>query len=239
MLRRDLHSPSARTGSRSPGRRSPGRPGFPEYPGEQPIGQQPGILRIETEDDLVEIPGQFLRVFVVCLHVLDDFGEQVSARLGCFSNSAVGPELLRLVEGPAQHLQMLGLVEVLHRDFVECGLHAREVGANTDGTERGDDQQRRCLQVDLVAEQLVHCLVQQLVAAFEFPPEVSFQVCVRRPAWDRHLEGEGAAVSAGHRSGMADEGTDVEEHFLRCLFLAEVDVAPLAHEFRRLHVPHS
>ena len=81
--------------------------------------------------------------------------EQVCGVLGNRVQRAVGTEVGRGVKDAAQLVQLLTLVQRRHRDFVPHRLHAGEVGLYADGAEGGYDEQRRRLQMHLVAEQLV------------------------------------------------------------------------------------
>ena len=117
-------------------------------------GKQPGALGVETKDDLVEITGQLFRVLTVLLHVGHDRLEEIGGLLGDGVNGAVGPELGRGEEGVAELVEVRGLVETAHRDFVPHRFHSREVGLYPYRAERGNDQQRRRLEVHLVTQQL-------------------------------------------------------------------------------------
>ena len=147
----------------------------------------------------------------------------------------VDPELVRGMEDPAQHGQVLRLVQLRHGNFVEHGYHAGEVGADPDGAERRYDEQRRRPQVNLVAERLVHGSVQVGVRALELPDEITFQIGISHPVGHPFLEGEGIPVAMGDGRGVFHQGADIQKHLLGRLLLPEVDVAPLRDESLWLH----
>ena len=123
------------------------------------------------------------------------------------------------------------MVQFDNGDLVPDGLHAGEVGLNTDGAEGGHDEERRRFEVDLVAQQLVQRGFQVVVAALELPGETAFEVGVGEAARHPLFKGEGVPVAVFDGSRVADQRADVQEHLLGRLFLPEVYVLPLGDEY--------
>ena len=197
---------------------------------EEALGQQSSVFGVEAEHDLVEIAGQDFRVDGLLFHILDYGGEKVCGVLGSSIQGAVGTEFGGSMKGPIELVQVFFPVQRGHREFVPHSLHPGEVGLYPYGAEGGNDEQRRRLEVDLVAEQLVQGGVKVGVVALELPTEMAFQVGVGKPAGNPLLEGEDIGVVQGDGRGMVDEGANVKKHLLGCLFLPELDVLPLGDE---------
>ena len=202
---------------------------------EHPLGQQAHVLGVQAEDYLVQVAGQLLRVFVPLLHVRHDFPEQPGRLPGNVFHRANRAQLRRDVEGVAQLVQVVGLVQFQYRYLVQHRLHPRKVGANQDGLKGGNDEQRRGFQIDLVAEQLGKGPFQLAVPALELPAEMVFQVGVGPPARHRLLKGKGFRVAVFRRRGVARQGAKVIEKRLRPLTLPKAAVFPLGDKFRRRH----
>ena len=98
-----------------------------------------------------------------------------------------------------------------------------------DTTSRG-----RCFQVDLVAQELAQPRLEVVVAAFEFPAEVSFEKGIGEPAGHPLFKSKGVAVAIFYWRGVTNQGADVQEHLLGRLLLAKLDVAPLGDELLRM-----
>ena len=97
--------------------------------GEHPTGQQAGVLGVEAEHYLVEVSGQFFRVFVVFLHFRNDVPEQSGGFPGDIFHRPVRTEPLRSEKDVPQLFQVPGLGQFRHRDFVQDRFQARKVGA--------------------------------------------------------------------------------------------------------------
>ena len=188
---------------------------------------------------MIQIAGQTFRVGIVLLHIRHDVAEQVGRFLGNLLHRPVGPELAGSEEGAAQFDQMFRLVQSRNRDFVQDGFHAREIGADEYVAKRRDDEQGRRFQVNLIAQQLVESSRQLVITTLELPAETLLEVGVSKAAGHRLLKGEHVGVAVGHRAGMADQGADVEEHFLRRLLLAKADVMPLGDKLLWSHTRYS
>ena len=93
------------------------------------------------------------------LHVLHYGVEEICGLLSDFIQRPIGTELGRGVEGPLQLVEMLPLIEGGDRYDVLLGCHTGEIGLDADGLERGHDEERRGLEVDLVPEELVQGIV--------------------------------------------------------------------------------
>ena len=134
-----------------------------------------------------------------------------------------------------QLAELGGLVQFGDVDLVPNGLHAGEVGLNPYSTEGGYDEERRRFEVDLITEELVQGISEVVVAALELPAEASFEVGIGKAAGHPLFEGEGVLVTVFDGGGVADEGADIQEHFLGRLLFAEVGGAPLGDEVAGVH----
>ena len=99
--------------------------------------------------------------------------------------------------------------------------------------EGGYDEEGRGFQVYLIAKELEKCVLKLGVTALELPAEPAFQVGVGEPAGHPLFEGEGLVVGKLDGGWVPDQAADVQEHFRRRLFLAEVDVLPLGDKLFR------
>ena len=89
-----------------------------DNPGEEAVGQQPGILRVEAEHDLIQVAGQLFQVDIVPLHFLHDGMEQVGRFLGGLVQCTAGAEFDRGVKCPPQLVELLLLVQGGHGNDV-------------------------------------------------------------------------------------------------------------------------
>ena len=203
--------------------------------GEQAVGQQAGILGVEAKDDAVEMARQPLRVAGGrvaggLFHIGNDFVEQGGGFLRNLFYGTIRAQGVGVVESVAEQFQMGRFVQPGDGDFVADGFHPRKVGADAYGLERRYDEQRRRFEMHLIAEQLVEGVVQVGVAALELPAEMVLQVGVGEAAGYRLFKGEGVRAGVCRRGGMADQGAQVQEHFLGRLPFAKGDGRPLGDE---------
>ena len=167
------------------------------------------------------------------LHIGHNIPEQVGGFPGDFLYRPVGAQIGRGKKGAAEQLQLFRLGQVGQGNIVPRRYHPRKVGLDPDRAERGDNQQRRRLEVNLIAEQLLHRRVQVGVAALELPAEPLLQVGVGKAARHPFLEGESLRIAVFPRGGVAHQAAKIQKHLLRRLLFAELNAHPLADERAR------
>ena len=124
--------------------------------GEQPLGQQARILRVQAEDQLVQVPCQPFGILIARFHVHHDGLEQRCRVPGHrVHRPQAFAEAVRREEHVPHQAQPLRLLQILDAEVVARRLHPREVGLDPYRLEGRHDEQRRRLQVHLVAQQLV------------------------------------------------------------------------------------
>ena len=226
--------------------------------GEKAIGQQPRVLRVQAEHQLIQIARQPLRprigvrgdvvvgvlvrgdvVAGGTLHVHHD-GLEHRRRLPRYRvhRAQPLPEPGRREEHVPQQFQPLRLLELSDADVVARRLHPREVGLDPYRLEGRHDQQGRRLQVHLVAQQLVKRPVQLRVLPLELPAEMLLVIRVGEPTRHGLLEGERLGIAVGRRRRVAHQPAQVVEERLRPLPLAKPGIPPARHKLRRRYGGH-
>ena len=232
-FRRAEHSAAGHPGEQVAHRpiESGGIPVFPaDQVGKELVGQQAGILGVEAEHQLIQVAGQAFRILVALLHIGHNIPEQVGGFPGDFLYRPVGAQIGRGKKGAAEQLQLFRLGQVGQGNIVPRRHHPRKVGLDPDRAERGYDKQRRRLEVNLIAEQLLHGRVQVGVAALELPAEPLLQVGIGKAARHPLLKGESLRIAVFPRGGMAHQAAKIQKHLLRRLLFAELNAHPLADE---------
>ena len=215
---------------------------------EQPLRQQARVLRVQAEHQLVQVARQPLgprigvRDDVVAtgpFHVHHD-GLEHRRRLPRHRVHGAQPlaEPVRREEHVPQQLQRFRPRELADVDVVARRLHPREVGLDPYRVERRHDQQRRRLQVNLVAQQLDEGSVQLGVLALELPAEMLLEIGVGGSARHGFLEGERLRIAVGRRRRVAHQPAQVVEEGLRPLPLAEAGIPPASDKLLRRYARH-
>ena len=201
-----------------------------------PLGQQAGVLRVQAEHQLVQVPRQPFGVLIARLHVHHD-GLQHRRRLPrhrVHRPQAVA-EPVRREEHVTHQTQPLRLLQLPDAEVVARRLHPREVGLDAYRLEGRHDEQRRRLQVYLVPQQLVERPVQLRVLPLELAAEMLLEVGVGEPARHPLLEGERLRIGVPRRRRMARQPAQVVEERLRPLPFAEAGVPPASNKIMRRH----
>ena len=142
---------------------------------------------------------------------------------------------MRREEHVPHQAQPLRLLQLPDTEVVPRRLHPREVGLDAYRLEGRHDQQRRRLQVYLVAQQLVEGAVQLRVLSLELPTEMLLEVGVGEPARHALLEGERLRIAVPRRRRVAHQPAQVVEERLRALPFAEAGVTPASDKLLRRH----
>jgi hypothetical protein len=208
-------------------------------PGEDALGQHPGVLGEEAEEDPVQEVGDDLRIVAAAAEREGQLGEVAGGGLGDLGRLERGAQLLgRGEDGPEDRegLRRIGRREVVEGDDLGDRGEAGEVGPDLDRLEVGDDEEGRVLQRVAVALELEVGGLEVLPLALVLPgeeaalPDVGEAVAALQLLGPL-LEGVPGALGVGvGGSGLTQDAAQVDEVGLRGRALGGRDAAPLGGE---------
>lgn len=213
-------------------------------PGEQPVGQQAGVLREQTEQQPHQKMRRLLRVVAPAAQTLRQPGELRRRPLGDAGAGEGGSQPLRLGEQRSQHLQRRQrrccgrgrCRQVGQGEGVRPLGRAGEVGMHLESVQVAHHQQRRVVKILAVLQQLLIGGGQVLALALVLPAEMVLEPdigpAVAAAALGRPLlkAEEGAALVGGGRSRLAEHVAQVNEMRLRGAALGEGAALPAGDE---------
>ena len=195
------------------------------------------VLREHAEQHLDHEVGDSKGLVLPVAEALSQLRELPGRRFSQLFPAHLGPEVLRLAEGPLQQAPFVGKYEVVERDRVDHLNCICEVRADHDPVHVGDDQQRRILQIVDIVLQLRIGRNEVFVLPFILPAKTSLLPHVGKSIPAAGLCGSVVeavriplAVDLSGRR-LSQQAAEIDKVLLRSLALPKLRGAPFVDEF--------